>query len=170
MYIPGAGDMVLGCFALFIFQTEFAFGVLDGDEVGDSFGFGVRTGDNFEDGFGFGGGASGSIGDGFDAGFSLSNGLALCAGSFAFSRVGCTLIGVGHGIAVGSSIGVDRLTGVGVAVAAGLVLGTGAPAGINNRPRRCEGVGEVGGAGSSAMAPASKAIKHPQKTNDVCMY
>ncbi|HJT45615.1 MAG TPA: hypothetical protein VJ721_05010, partial [Chthoniobacterales bacterium] len=42
---------------------------------------------------------------------------------------------VESGIAVGSSTGVARLTGVGVGLAAGLVFGVCIPAGINNRPR-----------------------------------
>ena len=63
-----------------------------------------------------------------------------------FSAVRCGgLVGVGHGIAVGSSIIAGDLTGAGVTVALGTAVGFGVdvPSGSNNRPRLCE-IGELG--------------------------
>jgi hypothetical protein len=118
-------------------------GVLPGDVIscgflaGDLDGVGLFAGDFCS----FGSLAGDFNGVGVLAGDGFGDGVTLTFSDLDFPWVRGWLSrteAVGHGIAVGSSTAVGRVVAVAVAAGERLVLGVGAAAGINKRPRRCD--------------------------------
>jgi hypothetical protein len=157
----------LRCGALFTFQPGgfFRGGVLAGETfgealilpfsmfvgllTGESDGAGVFVGDELGEGvpLRFSVFAGFATGVGVFAGGGFGDGVTLTVSALDFSRVGCcdSWSVAGTAIAVGSSIAVGCLTGVGVAGAESVSFGVDAVSGSNKRPRRCETVGDTDG-------------------------